>query len=47
MKIGSYALAVAGDGLAWLTAGIFSIILYLFVLKHIRKSFAAAHHSEA
>ena len=47
MKIGSYALAVAGDGLAWLTAGIFSVILYLIVLKQIRKSFAAAHRSEA
>ncbi len=37
LKIGSYALAVAGDGVAWLSTGIFSFILYLFVLKKLRK----------
>jgi Na+-driven multidrug efflux pump len=38
IKIHSFNLAVAGDAAAWLTAGIFSIILYLFVMKQLRKS---------
>ena len=37
MKIGSYALAVAGDALAWLSTGIFSWVLYLIVRKHLLK----------
>ena len=37
MKIGSYALAVAGDGMAWLTAGIFALILYLIIRKQLLK----------
>ena len=36
MQIHSYALAVAGDALAWLTTGIFSMALYLVVLKKLR-----------
>ena len=36
MAIGSYALAVAGDGLSWVTAGILSLALYLVVLKQLR-----------
>ncbi len=39
MAIGSYALAVAGDALAWLTTGIFSWLLYLRVRKDLRKIF--------
>ncbi|MCR5098335.1 MAG: MATE family efflux transporter [Lachnospiraceae bacterium] len=37
MKIGSYALAVAGDAAAWLSTGIFSWVLYLFILSRLRK----------
>ena len=36
-KVGSYAVAVAGDAVAWLSTGIFSWVLYLFVLKTLRK----------
>ena len=36
-KLGSYAVAVAGDAAAWLSTGIFSWILYLFVMKSLRK----------
>ncbi len=39
MAIGSYALAVAGDALAWLSTGIFSWLLYLWVRKDLRKIF--------
>ena len=38
IRIHSFNLAVAGDATAWVTAGIFSIILYLFVMKQLRKS---------
>ncbi len=37
MRLGSYELAVAGDATSWLSAGIFSFILYLIVMKQIRK----------
>lgn len=37
LKIGSYALAVAGDGVAWFSTGIFSFVLYLFVMKKLKK----------
>ena len=37
IRLGSYALAVAGDALAWGTTGIFSWLLYLIVRKHLLK----------
>ncbi len=37
MKLHSFNMAVAGDASAWLTAGIFSIILYIYVMKQLRK----------
>ncbi len=37
MRIGSYALAVGSDPLAWLTAGVTSAILFSVVIKDIRK----------
>ena len=37
MKLKSYTLAVAGDALAWLTTGIFALILYLVILKRLRQ----------
>ena len=46
MKIGSYALAVAGDGLAWVTTGFFAWGLYLMVLKKLRKSRQATEFSQ-
>ncbi len=36
IKLGSYELAVAGDATSWLSAGIFSFILYLIVMKQLR-----------
>ena len=41
MAIGSYALAVGGDAIAWLAAGILAFVLYLVVLKRERKKFAS------
>lgn len=41
MAIGSYALAVGGDAIAWLAAGILAFALYLVVLKRERKKFAS------
>ncbi|WP_022764198.1 MATE family efflux transporter [Butyrivibrio sp. XPD2006] len=37
MKLHSFNMAVAGDAAAWVTAGVFSIILYVFVMKQLRK----------
>ncbi|MCR5748289.1 MAG: MATE family efflux transporter [Lachnospiraceae bacterium] len=37
IQIGSYALAVGSDPLAWLTAGIMSVILFLFVMKDLKR----------
>ncbi|WP_242840739.1 MATE family efflux transporter [Butyrivibrio proteoclasticus] len=37
MAIKSYPLAVAGDALAWLLTGVFSYILYRFVMKDLYK----------
>lgn len=37
MRIGSYTLAVAGDGLAWGTTGLFSLFLYLYVMRILRR----------
>ncbi len=37
MQIGSYNLAVAGDAISWLAAGIFSFILYGIVMKQLRR----------
>ena len=42
IRIGSYALAVGSDPLAWLTAGIVSVILYAHVIKDIRRKRAGA-----
>ena len=42
IKIGSYALAVAGDGLAWLSTGILSWVLYLLVMKSLQKYYDKA-----
>ena len=36
MKLHSFNMAVAGDASAWFTAGVFSIILYIFVMKQLR-----------
>ena len=36
MKLHSFNMAVAGDAAAWVTAGVFSIILYVFVMKQLR-----------
>lgn len=38
MKLHSFELAVAGDATAWLTTGIFSFVLYLVVMKKLRKA---------
>jgi putative MATE family efflux protein len=37
MRLHSFNMAVAGDAAAWVTAGVFSIILYVFVMKQLRK----------
>ena len=37
IQIGSYELAVGGDATSWLSAGIISFVLYLIVMKQIRK----------
>jgi putative MATE family efflux protein len=37
MKLHSFNMAVAGDAAAWVTAGVFSIILYVFVMKQLRE----------
>ena len=37
MAIGSYNLAVAGDAVSWLSAGILSIILYYVVMGKLKK----------
>ena len=37
IKIGSYALAVAGDAAAWFSTGIFSWLLYLFLMKRLKE----------
>ncbi|MBQ4481879.1 MAG: MATE family efflux transporter [Lachnospiraceae bacterium] len=42
MKISSYALAVGSDPIAWLTAGIVSILLYIRVIKDLRKRRSAS-----
>ncbi|MBR5944510.1 MAG: polysaccharide biosynthesis C-terminal domain-containing protein, partial [Lachnospiraceae bacterium] len=38
IKLSSYAIAVAGDAAAWLSTGIFSFVLYLFVMRSLRKN---------
>ena len=40
MKLHSFNMAVAGDAAAWVTAGVFSIILYVFVMKQLREKTA-------
>ena len=42
IKMASYAIAVAGDAAAWLSTGIFSFVLYLFVMRSLRKKQKAA-----
>ncbi len=42
MGISSYGLAVGADPIAWLTAGIVSILLYIRVIKDLRKRRAAS-----
>lgn len=37
LKVGSYELAVAGDAVSWLSAGVFSFALYLIVIHSLRK----------
>ncbi len=37
MRLGSYELAVAGDAISWLAAGVFSFVLYIIVLKQLRE----------
>lgn len=37
IRLGSYALAVGSDPLAWLTAGIASVVLFLRVMKDLRQ----------
>ena len=40
MRLHSFNMAVAGDAAAWVTAGVFSIILYAFVMKQLREKTA-------
>lgn len=40
MRLHSFNMAVAGDAAAWVTAGVFSIILYVFVMKQLREKTA-------
>ncbi len=42
MAVGSYALAVAADGAAWLVAGVYGIVLYLFTMRGVERNFQAA-----
>ncbi|MCR5547084.1 MAG: MATE family efflux transporter [Lachnospiraceae bacterium] len=39
MKIMSYTLAVACDPLAWIAAGIYTFVAYLFMMKRMEKNF--------
>ena len=36
LKLKSFPLAVAGDAMAWFTAGVLSFILYVFIMKKLR-----------
>ena len=47
MKIGSYALAVAGDGMAWVTTGILALILYLIIRQKLIQRFALEKETSA
>ena len=37
IRIGSYALAVGSDPLAWVTAGVVSVVLFIRVMKDLRR----------